>query len=47
MQVNIAAAILLIEVGEEKSHICVGRTTIPLVDNSILFLVVQSITDKI
>lgn len=44
---NIAAAILLIEVGEEKSHICVGRTTVSIVANSILFLAVQSITDNI
>lgn len=44
---NIAAAILLIEVVEEKSHIWVERTTISLVPNSILFLVGQSVTDNI
>lgn len=44
---NIAAEILLIEVGEEKSHIWVGRTTVLLLGNSILFLVVQSIPDNI
>lgn len=44
---NIAAEILLIEVGEEKSHICVGRTAVSLLANSILFSVVQSIPDSI
>lgn len=44
---NIAAEILLIEVGEEKSHICVGRTAAPLLANSILFLVVQNIPDNV